>query len=140
MSIEMSTRTRTCFRHCGGSTTALLMSTLVESLDPSLLKSRDASSPPASAVTAEVRRDALVVTRRDTAKAEARSILAGRSPLEQVPHSSAWTPDGRKTVIDPDRTHADPLHAGASGRRPLRAAPCLRHYADDRVLPHSSRA
>jgi len=64
MSIEMSTRTRHVVSGIAAvATTALLMSTLVESLDPRLLKSRDASSPTASAVTAELRRDALVVER-----------------------------------------------------------------------------
>lgn len=42
-------------------TTALLMSTLIESLDPRLLKSHGVSSPPTSAVTADLRRDALDV-------------------------------------------------------------------------------
>ena len=64
MSIEMSTRTRHVVSGIAAvATTALLMSTLVESLDPRLLKSRDASSPTASAVIAELRRDALVVER-----------------------------------------------------------------------------
>ena len=62
MSIEMSPRTRHVVSGIAAvATTALLMSTLVESLDPRLLKSRGVSSPPASTVTAELRRDALVV-------------------------------------------------------------------------------